>query len=587
MEVAKADSNAEQEDMYAYVKVLIAARLAVISFFMGVMAYYQVKHGASFASSPALQPIGATYILTIIYAVFSGIVRKHFLFAYIQLLIDALLVGWIIFCTGGTASQFSFIFFLIIVGSAFLRSRTAPFVLATLSSLFYCLLIALEHNGIISPYNTFLAPQQSQNLTYIMVIGLVNSVAFYLVAIMTGYFTGQLQKKDKQLIEQGENFTSLKTFHEFVLSNMTLGFIAIGNDKKVLSHNLSAEKILNLSAVDINNKDADVILGVSELSDFIINRGNRSALSRNFEWRYRDKNGNNLELSMVVNKLMVSGVVNGAIGILQDVTEHRTMQRQVESSERLAAIGRVAAGMAHEIRNPLASLSGSIQMINADLEHLLDSKNVRLMDIIMRETDRLNSIITQFLSYASAPSIVPEKADVSELLLETMVLIKSNPGYSAKINIKSDVEKGLVANVDQERIRQVIWNLCINAIDAMAKDGGDLVIRAHKEKSLNDSGAFKNYELTPLDEFSEYIRISVHDTGEGIDQGNLQKIFEPFFTTKQNGTGLGLPMVYKLVELHKGKISAQSKKGEETIFTIWLPTEGVVASKAEHLEHKN
>ncbi len=580
-ETATTEYTRSADSARSFVRVMLAARLAVISFFMGVMAYYQVRHGATYVSSPALQPIAATYILSMIYAVLSSILKNQFRFAYIQLIIDAILIGWIIYSTGGISSPFSFMFILIIVGSAFLYTRFAPFILATLSTLIYCLLISFEYNGLINPFNTFIGPQ-TRNYSSVLVLGVVNSVGYYLVAVMSGYFTGLLREKDKQLIEQTEDFTSLQKFHEMVLSNMSLGFIAMGNDKKILSHNVAAEKMLGLPAIEIDNKDADEVLGIPEISEFVSSHVDRSGPSRQFEWIYSGKDRKDHALSMVVNKLTVSGVVNGAIGVLQDVTEHKKMQRQVESSERLAAIGRMAAGMAHEIRNPLASLSGSIQMMSADLQDLLDDKNVRLMDIITRETDRLNSIITQFLNYASGPGIEPVKSDISELMQETLILIKSNPEYSEKIKIESDIEKNLIAHVDPERIKQVIWNLCINAIDAVEHNDGKLIIKAQRENSLHETGVFKNYSINPIVEYPEYVRITVQDTGEGISKENLSKIFEPFFTTKPTGTGLGLPMVYKIVELHKGKISAKSVLGNGATFTVWLPVKGELVEQTKY-----
>lgn len=246
------------------------------------------------------------------------------------------------------------------------------------------------------------------------------------------------------------------------------------------------------------------------------------------------------------------------------------------NAERLAAIGRVAAGIAHEIRNPLASLSGSIQMLSADMDHLLDQSGKRLINIITREADRLNRIITQFLVYASPPQPKPSLVDLSLVLNETVTLFRADPRGKDRLEIETHIEPALMVNVDQEQVRQVIWNLLVNALEAM-EEKGKITLTALTEQYQGKThpalGALS--QDCPL-----CVRISIKDNGVGISPENLERIFEPFFSTKMGGTGFGLPTAHKIIESHKGKIKVASHPGRGTTFTIWLPGAKTAATVA-------
>jgi signal transduction histidine kinase len=230
------------------------------------------------------------------------------------------------------------------------------------------------------------------------------------------------------------------------------------------------------------------------------------------------------------------------------------MEEQVRRQERLATVGSLAAGIAHEIRNPLAALSGSVQVLRGEIE--LKEDNKRLMDIIVRETDRLNTIITGFLEYARPKTTLTERIDLKLMLDETIMLIKNSRAYGDSIRINVVVDATIALTGDAQRLRQVFWNLLINSCQAMP-GGGTIAISA--------------VPFSFVDDDTVWCELNVSDTGQGIAREYLGKIFDPFFTTKTGGTGLGLAIVYRIIEEHGGTISVESELGRGTSIKIRLP----------------
>jgi two-component system sensor histidine kinase PilS (NtrC family) len=248
-----------------------------------------------------------------------------------------------------------------------------------------------------------------------------------------------------------------------------------------------------------------------------------------------------------------ANTVRGIILTFQDITKMVEMEEHIRRQERLATVGSLAAGIAHEIRNPLASLSGSIQLLQGDLELKGDDK--RLMDIVVHETDRLNSIITDFLEYARPKNTQAERIALGPAVDETIILLKNSKTFNQNIMITCDIDPRVRLDGDAQRMRQVFWNLLINACQAMP-DGGAITISA---------------AVSPPVDGRAWSQIIITDTGLGIARELRDKIFDPFFTTKTGGTGLGLAIVYRIVEDHGGTIFVDSEAGKGTRFTIRLP----------------
>ncbi len=553
--------------MYQRTKVFLAARLAVISFFMGLVVFYQVGHISPARYLQALIPVATAYGLTIIYAIalkFDINLRR---FSLLQLVLDTLLVTSIIYYTGGVSSPFSFMYILVIFAGAILLDKRAAFYVASLSSVLYGLSLNLELYEIIHPHTAFLASSPPQSFRYYLVTTLINIALFYLVAYLSGYLADLLRTSDRRLVKASEDFTLLQAFHENVLKNMGSGFLAVDFDLSILSHNRAAETILGLDKSELEKTKIDKTLQFPRISSYLQDHEIGNTPQTQFNWVYKKKDGVNVDLSMTVSQFVTGGATQGAIVVFQDITHLKKMERRVANAERLASIGRMVAGVAHEIRNPLGSLSGCIQMLSADIDPYLDDSGKRLMVIINREVERLNSTITRFLQYSAPDNIIPVKVDLTAILNDTLFLLKSDPKLSGKVVLVESIEKNLYIHGDPEQIRQIIWNLCVNAIDAMAGEG-KLGVSAHYSSDTHDDSQ------SDIRNERGYVYIKISDTGKGIGSGDMEKIFDPFYTSKINGTGLGLAICQKIASSHRAKISVVSEPSAGALFTVRFPVEG-------------
>ena len=238
--------------------------------------------------------------------------------------------------------------------------------------------------------------------------------------------------------------------------------------------------------------------------------------------------------------------------IFQDLTELREMETRLKREERLAAVGRLAAGIAHEIRNPLASISGSIEMLREGKG--VAAEDSRLMNIILRETDRLDGLITEFLQYVKPMKRRAAKVQMLDVLRETIEALRATDGGRDVTFVLPDGPLAAVRG-DRDQLKQVVWNLLLNAMQATGGKGR-VEVRATNSR---------------LGEQGEVMLLEVRDDGVGIPPEEIGRIFEPFFTTKERGTGLGLAMVHKIVEAHEGHIEVESQAGKGATFLVVLP----------------
>jgi two-component system sensor histidine kinase PilS (NtrC family) len=276
-----------------------------------------------------------------------------------------------------------------------------------------------------------------------------------------------------------------------------------------------------------------------------------------FEGEGRRADKTRVIIGMTLAPLTESGVRTGLVGIFQDLTQIRDLEEQMRRREWLATLGEMSAGMAHEIRNPLAALAGSMQILRKDVD--LDESNRHLMDIAIRETSRLDSIITEFLLYARPPALNLKEYDVNVVLADTLDLIRHEAQSHLNIVIVTYPGPGVMtAQIDPDQMKQVFWNLATNAFEAMSS-GGQLTISTGRRR------------IGSGDRSGEVIEVLFQDTGEGIQKDALDKIFLPFFTTKKRGSGLGLAAVHRIVDLHGGWIRVESREGKGSQFSVCLP----------------
>lgn len=537
------------------VKALIVFRLAAISFFFATVVIFQLQFSNFTFPLPLSILIGLTYLLNIIYLFMLGRIRGFVSFLYFQLAVDLIIETGIIYHTGGVDSPFTFLYILTIISSVIIMQPGGSYVLASGASILYGLLATLEFHGVLHPVPLVYEmepPLPTQELVFFTV--LIHLAAFYLVGFLSDFLSRRLRGTLLALGTKSRDLTYLQAFHQNVVANMGSGFIALDLDGHIVSANPAAETILGIRASNFLKKTLREVFPALEHQDVLP----ENEQPKKAEWIH--ETGNEKKILAATSSLFRNseGEVLGVIIIFHDITHFKKMEDAIAKSERLAAVGRMAAGLAHEIRNPLGSISGSIQIMKAALEHELKPPHDRLMAIILRETDRLNGIITRFLSYAQPNTRKMPNVHLATLIADAATLFKNDHRYSGAVQVVTDVDDRIRLTCDPESLKQVFWNLMLNAAQAMP-DGGTIVVRLTEDPGLGRpaSGCV----------------ITVTDNGQGMDEAEMSRIFEPFYTTKEEGTGLGLSTVQKIIEDHNGTISVQSKKGEWSAFSIRLPTD--------------
>jgi two-component system sensor histidine kinase PilS (NtrC family) len=331
--------------------------------------------------------------------------------------------------------------------------------------------------------------------------------------------------------------------------------LTINLNGQIKSFNRAAAEITGLSLRDVENRIiADVFPDCPSLTGDRNNTGYRSIAKTRFEMVFQTGEGKPLILGGSVSPLRdPRGVTIGNIIVFQDLTGINEMKESLERSRRLAFIGEMAAGLAHEIRNPLASISGSIQMLKGDLSH--NETNARLMQIILRGKDQLENFLKDFLLMARPAPGVREQLDVRETIRDVMESLRCVDDWNESLNVVTRMgDDPLYIEANKTEIRQVIWNVILNAVQAMP-ERGMLKIDAHPFRVKGRAG----------------VEIQIGDTGCGIREESLKKIFEPFYTTRDRGTGLGLAIVSRIMDGYGGSIRMQSQPEKGTVCTVWFP----------------
>jgi two-component system sensor histidine kinase PilS (NtrC family) len=340
--------------------------------------------------------------------------------------------------------------------------------------------------------------------------------------------------------------------HERIVESIRSGLVTTDLQGRIYTFNAAAEEITGYRERDVRGQDASVFFGeIQEHITASLHAAETGEASPRFETYCLTAEGLRLRLGFSMSPLFAeTGETTGMVITFQDLTQIRTLEETNRRQDRLAAIGRMAASIAHEIRNPLAAMRGSIQMLRSEMKN--DGSQTELMEIILRESDRLNTIITDFLSYARPRSLIQSKVDVGDLLHQTFALMRHSPEINENQSIEEQLpEKPLVLDADSGQLKQVFWNLARNALQAMPQGG---TLRATVEMNSNDR-----------------VRISFADTGRGMSPEQVEHLFEPFSSTT-GGTGLGLSIVYQIVRDHGGTINVRSMEGQGTTITVELPT---------------
>jgi two-component system sensor histidine kinase PilS (NtrC family) len=515
-------------------KALISLRALFVTALLGSSFLFRIEY--FYARPRAISYlIIALYLLTIIYALLITRIKVLFLFTYVQLVFDVIAEIILIYLTGGVESWFSFTLILTVLSSSIVLNKKAGLITASLSSILYGMLLDLQYYGILNIPHSVISERLFLYNIFIHILSL------YLTAYLSGNLSSRLEKTSQKLEEKATHLRDLEFFNMKVIESLPSGLFTTDRYGDVLIFNKTAEEITGITKELVTSRGIGAAL---PFLSFPLKEGRR-------EVTLETENKGSKIIGITVSVLRdASGQETGFIGIFQDLTLFKLLEAEIKQKEKWAAIGELSANIAHEIRNPLASMRGSIEMLRD--EKISARHKEKLMGIALKEMERLNGIITDFLTYSSSRPLEIRNADLHLLLDETLSLLKNAEQNKGNISINKVFEGPLVAKVDAQKIRQVFWNLGLNAVESM-KEGGELTVSTKEERGL--------------------ITITFADTGPGIQPSRIEKIFYPFFTTKDEGTGLGLSIAYRIIEEHNGKLTVKSIPGIKTTFEIILHRE--------------
>ncbi len=541
---------------------LVLLRVLVAVSLLGGTLLLQARELWDLIRPPLIGPSGILALvlaLSLIYKASLPRVRDLRLFAYMQVLTDIALETALVYLTGAEESIFASTYNLSIIAGSILLYRRGALMSASLSSLLYGGMLNLRFFSVLPPaFSTSLRSMQPLGNEVFFTI-IINVSAFFLVALLSSYLAEQARVSREELEVAQSDLSKLTLLHEHILQCLPSGLLTCDPLGRIIYANHSALEMIGVQAESILNKPLEEVF--PQIPSRLLKeaaRGRHDPQMRRQSMKYTRPDGQIMELGFSLAPLKGDDeVLMGTIFHFQDLTQAVAMEQHLRRVDRLASIGEMAARIAHEIRNPLASVSGSIQILQKELS--LDGANRRLMEIVLRETKRLNGLLTEFLNFARPEHSTPRKMDLSKALRETLTLFLEQTTQAC--NLKAEISPGLMIYADSKRLRQVVWNLLNNALEAMPH-GGDLSVRAFGASGNLPAG---------LDSQERWLVVEVEDSGVGISEDVRDKVFDPFFTTKEKGTGLGLSIVHRLVEEMGGRIELQSQPGKGSRFSLWLP----------------
>lgn len=494
--------------------------------------------------------LGFTLLLAMDYrqrlrAVTPLIVALHFLF-------EITVESGIIYATGNINSPFSALFILTIVSAALVYRLVGTLIIASVVSLAYSFIIWLgltnnDPEWSLQALRTVFSAQETAFYSILMHI-----LIFYLVAFIAGYLAERLRDQDLRLADTSRALRRARLETDDILRHLNSGLITVDAEGCVVYFNRTAERILGYHEEDVKGMRCDEVFAgrMPNLADSLMDGISRRVAHLRQELEITDLHGNTIPLGLSISILTEedNNTPRGVIAIFSDLTEAKDLEKKVRDADRLAAVGELSASIAHEIRNPLAAISGSVEVLRGALA--VEGENRRLMDLIVKESDRLSKILTEFLHYARIDRPTYAKVDLCRITTDVMHIVSHHDSCRENIRLTFDSDQSVVYIVgDENLLVQLLLNLGVNACDAIGADGGEVNFRVfsrHPDKVV----------------------LQVRDSGCGMTEELMRRMYEPFFSTKRQGTGLGLAIVHRVCSALRLGLAAESEPGRGTAFTI-------------------
>ena len=521
------------EDQTRLFLSVTAGRLLIFALLVAAAAFFPSSFSASVQTNYLSLLLGCAFLLTLVWIYWFQKRGLSDSLKSFQTVSDVLLASLAVYLTGGIDSRITFLYSIAIITSCLLGPGRMGALSALLSTLFYALVCILTSNHVTG--------MEEAAFTFFLNMG-----AFNTVALLALYLSKRLKTAEDRLQATAEDVHLLEEIQKHLANSLKSGLITVDVNGSVLYYNIAAQQILGKLVLNSYGKSIEEVLP-----------GTEKLLATCYEEFGADKR-KEIEIETESGKAILGiscfqirdnqGGVLGHGLIFQDITEIKAQEERLKLIDRLAALGEMAAGLAHEIRNPLASISGAAEFLNQS--GLVMPEGQRLLSIIEKEAARLSDLTHSFLLYGRPERKLPQRIRLKAEISAALILLRQRKKLK-QADVEIDIPEELEIQADGDMLRQVMINILLNAFQALPQKGGKITISAWKE--------------------GKDVCIEIKDNGSGITKESLKKIFNPFFTTKAEGTGLGLSIVHRIVTEFGGKINVDSAPEKGTSFLITLP----------------
>ncbi len=521
---------------------LVAVRLGAATLLAAFALALALAGSSLWPVDRALLALVGLFVIALVDAATVRFAGRYGFVADVQFALDVGLISAYVYATGGVSSVFTPLYALPIVAAAGVQYRPGSLRVAAMASTCFLAIVAYQNlrglDGVptVTPWD----------VTWVTVG--INVFAFFAVAFLAGQLAENLRWADVAVEAASEKIADLEAFNRNVIDHLASGLTTMDATGRVMTFNHAAVSIAGWNG-DVSGLPASDVLQLPPAFAAALAADDDDARARRADYTFRRPDGRPIELGVSAAPLPLENGERGYIFTFQDVTDIKGLERTAQMRQRLAAVGEMAAGIAHEIRNPLASMSGAMQVLRGELP--LSSEQAQLMDIVLRESDRLNGTISSFLAYARPSLVEVAKIDVRRAVQETAALLRTSPETLADHRVEVRVPGEPVwLDADENQLRQIVWNLATNGLKAMPA-GGRLELFVGAAEGT--------------------VSLGVRDQGTGIPPEEVDAIFHPFRGSFGRGSGLGLAIVHRIVTDYNGRIDVESNVGQGTTITARFP----------------